>query len=529
MRKNHHKKFNIEHYNKWKSHRNDILAKESYLTAENFFFTIAIIVEFDDDPECIFRTIKSITNQRYRNIEILIINGWHINFPSEIYSNCFAYRGLRSFSLNNKLDLFKENSQECIARGDFIFFVSPGTTWDTFAFALINYNLNLSSEIPYLIVCDSDELHEQTTFKNPIFATNGDEDLLISLLDKANTGFSNYFFKKNYTKSFLNAQQLYNHLKSEKINIKINYIHENIVHYPNDCLIEITNPKQLIDTKKLIGLRVSIIIPNKDNSKLLARCLAFLNHARDWDLELIIVDNASQEEVTWEYYEKLKKEFEAQIIIAPHKFNFSRMINMGVANSTGDVLLILNNDVEFTIEGQIDELILESIKPKIGVVGSLLLNQDQTINHAGVILKPLGNAGHVLRGASLVDEEVKKFISQKRYYMAVTGALMATRRDIFDSVNGMDEVNLEVEFNDIDFCLKVAELGLKIVCLPLNGVIHRESSTRCAIPIQQVIESRNKAKNLMLNRWSKYFTNDPYHHPHLIICESNKIMLNHVE
>ena len=125
-----------------------------------------------------------------------------------------------------------------------------------------------------------------------------------------------------------------------------------------------------------------------------------------------------------------------------------------------------------------------------------------------------------------MDTQVKKFISQKRYYAAVTGALIATRREVFDAVNGMDEVNLEVEFNDVDFCLKVGELGLKIVCLPLKGVIHRESSTRRLIPMQEVIESRNKANNLMLKRWPEYFRNDPYHHPHLIISESNQMFLN---
>jgi len=198
MQKNTHQQFKLSNYNDWKCQRNDILEKKSYLTPEYCFFSIVIDVQSHTRLKDILNTIISILNQSHRNIEILIINGERLKLPPEIYGDCLNYRGLRILSLKNKFDLLKPNTHGSNARGDFIFFASAGTTWDPFAFALINFNLHMKSEIPDLIVCDSDELQEQATFTQPIFTTAGDENLFLSLLDTANIGFSSQFIKKNY-------------------------------------------------------------------------------------------------------------------------------------------------------------------------------------------------------------------------------------------------------------------------------------------------------------------------------------------
>lgn len=528
MQENIHKEFDLTSYSTWKSLRNIHLQKKTYTTEEYYFFSVLIEILPESQLTEILTTIESINNQSHHNIEVIIINCEHLEIPPTLYAECMSYRGLRKISVVNKFDLFRHDEHTPLLRGDFAFIAPAGTTWDSFAFALINLNLNMAEKLPDIIICDSDEVLERNFFTKPVFISQGDNNLLLSVLNKPNVGLSTYFMKKNYKTNSNQIQQWFKKLTKNSIAVSKLYIHENIVHYQYNCFEHFHHKEKPSDKSKLIDKCISIIIPNKDNVGLLKNCLAFLDEKRSWQLELIIVDNHSQSKDTWEYYKKIQKKFNAKIVEAPYKFNFARMINIGASVSSGSVLIILNNDIKFTLPGQIERLILEAMQPEIGVVGSLLLNEDHTINHAGIILDPQGFAGHILRGANLADQHVKKFISNKRDYSAVTGALLATRREVFETVEGMDEVNLAVEFNDIDFCLKVRELGLNIVHLPLSGVIHKESSTRRLMPAEQISISRSEAKMLMLRRWPEYFKKDPYQHPNLIISESSCIKLNHV-
>src|SRR5579871_1399647 len=149
-------------------------------------------------------------------------------------------------------------------------------------------------------------------------------------------------------------------------------------------------------------------------------------------------------------------------------FNFSRMVNLGVAATRAELVVLLNNDVRFSAPGQIEQLLAGAMRPEVGVVGCRLLYPDGTTQHAGMLLRSGKNgaarirAAHVYRGAARQAAGYLHQLETTRNWQAVTGAVMAMRREVFDRVGGFDEVALPVEFNDVDFCLRVRESGLRV-------------------------------------------------------------------
>jgi GT2 family glycosyltransferase len=195
------------------------------------------------------------------------------------------------------------------------------------------------------------------------------------------------------------------------------------------------------------------------------------------------------------------------------------MVNLGVAASTAEAFLLLNNDVRITAPGLLEQILAHALRPEVGVVGTKLLYGDGTVQHAGILLQE-GHAGvqtmlplHVLRGATRHDPGYLNALSSVRNYQAVTGALMASRRIVFLQVGGFDEVHLPVEFNDVDYCLRVRQAGYRVLCLPLDGIFHFESSTRGSELSPEVARMRQAAMACMAARWREEFRHDPYRNP----------------
>ena len=236
-------------------------------------------------------------------------------------------------------------------------------------------------------------------------------------------------------------------------------------------------------------------------------------------MELVIVDNASDDPDVLTMYAQLRERYDAKIISMNQRFNFSRMINLGVACSTSEILLFLNNDVQITTPGLVEQVVAHVLRREVGVVGTKLLYGDGSVQHGGILLKE-GHGGaqtmcalHVLRGAERNDPGYLNALSSVRNYQAVTGALMATRREVFMGVGGFDEVHLPVEFNDIDYCLRVRRAGYRVLCLPLDGIFHFESSTRGSDASPEVLQMRQAAMACMRARWREQFRHDPYSNP----------------
>lgn len=224
---------------------------------------------------------------------------------------------------------------------------------------------------------------------------------------------------------------------------------------------------------------ISIIIPNKDHIDDLKRCVNSLLKVSDYkNIEILIVENNSTEQETFEYYEKIQKEHsEIRVLKWNDDFNYSKINNFGVAHAKGEYLLFLNNDTEIINSDCIRQMLGYCQRNDVGAVGARLFYPDDTIQHAGVIVGLGGVAGHAFAHFPAESPGYFGYIFSARDYSAVTAACMLVKKSVFDQVNGFNE-DLAVAFNDVDFCLKIRKAGYLIVYNPSAKLYHFESKSR---------------------------------------------------
>ena len=225
--------------------------------------------------------------------------------------------------------------------------------------------------------------------------------------------------------------------------------------------------------------KVSIIIPNKDYINTLKVCLNSLKKLTTYEnYEIIVVENNSEESETFEYYKKIDGKDKIKVVYFPEKeFNYSKIINFGVKNSTGDYIIQLNNDTELMTPNWIQEMLGFAQREDVGAVGVELFYPDNTLQHAGIIIGIGGVAGHVFKN---LPKGIHGYFSKDAMIQnlsAVTAACIMTPKSIYDDVDYMDE-KFKVAFNDVDFCLKIREKGKLIVYNPFVQFKHYESKSR---------------------------------------------------
>ena len=223
---------------------------------------------------------------------------------------------------------------------------------------------------------------------------------------------------------------------------------------------------------------VSIIIPNKDHAEDLKLCLDSIFTKSDYrNFEVVIVENNSTEPETFAYYKELEKRDNVTVLYYKGEFNYSRINNFGAAQAKGEYILLLNNDTEMIEPESIKEMLDVCMRPDVGIVGAKLLYEDNTIQHAGVIIGFGGIAGHAFIGQDKEDNGYFSRILCVQDLSAVTAACLMVRKSVYDEVEGLDE-EYRVAFNDIDFCLKVRKAGYLVVYNPYAQFYHYESKSR---------------------------------------------------
>ena len=224
---------------------------------------------------------------------------------------------------------------------------------------------------------------------------------------------------------------------------------------------------------------VSIIIPNKDQSEALKKCLDSIREKTSYrNYEIIIVENNSEEPETFAFYKKIAGE-KIKIVTWEGEFNYSAINNFGVRHARGDYLLLLNNDVEIINGDWLTEMLSHCQRKEVGIVGAKLYYPDNTIQHAGIIIGIGGVAGSVFVGLPRAFSGYLHKASIQLDLSAVTAACMLVKRSVFEQVGGLEE-KLKVAFNDVDFCLRVREKGYLVVYDPYAELYHYESKTRGA-------------------------------------------------
>ena len=227
--------------------------------------------------------------------------------------------------------------------------------------------------------------------------------------------------------------------------------------------------------------KVSILIPNKDHTDDLEKCLQSIWKKTTWDnYEIIVIENNSTDPATFAYYEKAKQRYDGlKVVTYPEKgFNFSGINNFGRKAAAGDYLLLLNNDVEVRNGDWLTELLRQCAhKGGAAICGAMLYYPDETLQHAGVITGLGGYAGHSHKYKQKGGSGYLFRIATVQDFSAVTGACLLVKASVYDEVGGLDE-RFAVAFNDVDFCLRVRDAGYRIAWTPYAELTHYESKSR---------------------------------------------------
>jgi GT2 family glycosyltransferase len=261
---------------------------------------------------------------------------------------------------------------------------------------------------------------------------------------------------------------------------------------------------------------VSVIVPTRDRAALLAACAEGVLERTDYPaIEFLIVDNGSTEAATHALFSRLRSDPRVRILPAPGPFNYSALNNHAAAEARGEVLLLLNNDIEVMADDWLRELVSHAVRPDVGAVGAKLLYTDGTLQHGGVITGVGGAADHYRLGVAREDTGYFGSLAMVREVAAATGACLALRRSVFEAVGGLDEANLAVAFNDVDFCLRIRAAGWRILWTPFAELYHLESASRGQDLTAEKAQRFARELGYLRRHWGKVLMRDPFYNPNL--------------
>lgn len=263
---------------------------------------------------------------------------------------------------------------------------------------------------------------------------------------------------------------------------------------------------------------VSLIIPTRNGFRLIRQCIDSIVAKTTYaNYEIIVVDNGSDDPETLAYFESIARDKRIRIQRDERPFNYSALNNAAVEQARGEFVGLINNDIEVIAPEWLSEMVSLASQPGVGAVGAKLLYPNDTLQHGGVVLGVGGVAGHS-----------HKHIPQPYYgyfgrtslisaYSAVTAACLVIRKTIYEEVAGLDEKNLTVAFNDVDFCLRVREAGYRNVWTPYAELYHHESATRGDENNPEKQARFLSEIRYMQKRWGDCLTNDPAYSPNLTL------------
>lgn len=268
---------------------------------------------------------------------------------------------------------------------------------------------------------------------------------------------------------------------------------------------------------------LSVIVPTRDRLELLEPCLRSLQSTAGTrlELELLVVDNGSQQPKTLAFLAELEASGRARVLRHPGPFNFSALNNAAASVAQGELLLLLNNDIEAREPGWLEVMAGQALRDEIGCVGAQLRYPDGTLQHAGVILGIGGVAGHSHKYQSASEDGHQMRAQLTQNMSAVTGAALMIRRDLFHRLGGLDEEKLHVSYNDLDLCLRAMVAGFRNLYCAEAVLVHHESKSRGAPTTPEALNQWQREREVMQQRWGAFLEADPHYHPQLSLREEN--------
>ncbi|WP_299941926.1 glycosyltransferase family 2 protein [uncultured Nitratireductor sp.] len=262
--------------------------------------------------------------------------------------------------------------------------------------------------------------------------------------------------------------------------------------------------------------RVSIIIPTRDNGRLLKRCIDSIHERTQYsNYEIVVVDNGSREAETLAYLAELSSRRNTRVLRLDIPFNYSRLNNLAVAQCEGTILALVNDDIEVISPVWLGEMVSWAAQAEVGCVGAKLFYEDGRIQHAGVITGLGGVAGH---SHKYFDRDAPGYFYRLKVVQnvsAVTGACLVVRKDVYQQVGGLEEENLSIAFNDVDLCLKIRAAGYRNVWTPYAELYHLESVSRGTENNPEKVRRFRMEVDYMKAKWD--LNPDPYYSPNLTL------------
>ena len=512
----------------------------------------SIIVPLYKTPIGLFKEmVNSVLDQSYKNWELILVNSTPecfelTNAVSEVSA---LYPQIIVVTLERNLGISENTNQGIdVATGDFVCFFDHDDVLEPDVLFSYAEALNKYDDID-LLYCDEDKLLPDGTLSQPFLKPDFNIDLLRnnnyichmltirrSLLDSVPRNTSEYDGAQDHNLTLRIVEKarrvyhvdkvLYHWRISESStaanadtkpyasNAGIRAVQDHLNRMGIKATVSLSRRpftyKVIYEVPEDYPL-VSIIIPNKDHIDLLDACLKSIFDKTSYsNYEIVIIENNSTNPSTFKYYSQLQDKHPntVKVITWEHEFNFSKLMNFGEKHSAGEYLLLLNNDTEIITPNWIDVMLGLCSRNDVGAVGAKLYYPDDTIQHAGVVINARC-AGHLHRNYPRDNWGYFALNDAQQDLSAVTAACMMTKRSIFNSVGGFTE-DLQVAFNDIDYCLKIREIGKLVVYTPEVELYHYESVSRGAeIGSEKKIRFHREI-SYMNYRWAKYYVDgDP--------------------
>ncbi|HMS27492.1 MAG TPA: glycosyltransferase family 2 protein [Burkholderiaceae bacterium] len=260
---------------------------------------------------------------------------------------------------------------------------------------------------------------------------------------------------------------------------------------------------------------VSLIIPTRNNVSLLRQCVSsILAKTHYANFEILIIDNGSDEDETLDYLRSLSDTANVRLIRDNYAFNYSALNNSAVALAKGEFIALVNDDIEVISPNWLSEMVSHALRPGIGAVGARLWYPDWRLQHAGIVLAG-GVARHVHKFLPAGEPGFNDRAVRIQNFSAVTGACLVVKKSLFLGLGGLNEKELSIGFNDVDFCLRLIEAGYRNVWTPFAELIHHESATRGQDDSTDKQRRAEKEYRYMRKRWGAKMDIDPAYNPNL--------------
>lgn len=281
----------------------------------------------------------------------------------------------------------------------------------------------------------------------------------------------------------------------------------------NEAVLNVTHRDLILPSAVNTYPSISIIISTKIRADLLRACVGSLDRLRELVTELIVVDNGAVGKDMLELLDELRVRPNTTVLRMDVPFNFSRLCNAGANLAKHEFLLFLNDDIEASNNNWLTQMLAYAVRPDVGIVGARLLYPSGDLQHAGIASHFVPGPGHPWIGAPRHVWEVNPLVMQSGEVDAVTGACLLIRRSLFWDLNGFDEGAFAITLNDVDLCLRVRKLGLKVIYAAEAELFHKESQSRRSDdhPSQR-LRRQNELKSYLLSHG--VFARNSVFYPH---------------